>query len=399
MIAFQATRVAHSPTMKYAIIGSGRQGTAAAHDLAAFGDAEEIRLLDSDAEAASAAAARINRLAGRSVATPYATDVRDSTALTRALGGIDAALSAVPYFLNLGAAKAAIAAGACFNDLGGNTDVVRSELALDAEARSAGVSIVPDCGLAPGMGNTLAVHGMNQFDRPIRARIFCGGLPQHPKPPLGYKLVFSLEGLTNEYTGEAIILRGGRRVTEPAFTGKESIEVSGLGPLDAFYTSGGTSTCPWTLEGKIPDYEYKTLRYPGHFDQLKPVIDLGFLDTTPVRVGDIEVAPRQVAHRVLSRWIDFPDDPDLVVLRVDVTGELGGRNRFFRQEIIDRQCATTGFTAMERTTAYPAAIVTILQARREVPAGALPLESAVPGAAFVRELKRRDIVLTETWLD
>lgn len=399
MIAFQAPPVAHSAAMKYAIIGSGRQGTAAAHDLAAFGDAEEIRLLDADAEAASEAAARINRLAGRSVATSRAIDVRDSAALTRALQGIDAALSGVPYFLNLGAARAAIAAGACFNDLGGNTDVVRSELALDSEARGAGVSIVPDCGLAPGMGNTLAVHGMDQFERPIRARIFCGGLPQHPKPPLGYKLVFSLEGLTNEYTGEAVILRGGRRVTEPAFSGRESIDVDGLGPLDAFYTSGGTSTCPWTLEGKIPDYEYKTLRYPGHYDQLKPLIDLGFLDTALVRVGDIEVAPRQLAHRLLSRWIDFPDDPDLVVLRVDVTGEIGGRTRTFRQEIIDRQCTTTGFTAMERTTAYPAAIVTILQARRDVPAGALPLESAVPGAAFVRELKRRDIVLTETWLD
>lgn len=399
MIAFQPLPVAHSPAMKYAIIGSGRQGTAAAHDLAAFGEAEEIRLLDADREVASEAAVRINRLAGRSVATYRAIDVRDSAALTRALQGIDAALSGVPYFLNLGAARSAITAGACFNDLGGNTDVVQSELALDAEARDAGVSIVPDCGLAPGMGNTLAVHGMNQFDRSIRARIFCGGLPQQPKPPLGYKLVFSIEGLTNEYTGDAIILKNGQRMSEPAFTGKESIDVAGLGQLDAFYTSGGTSTCPWTLEGKIPDYEYKTLRYPGHYDQLKPLIDLGFLDTTPIRVGDIEVAPRQLAHRLLSKWIDFPDDPDLVVLRVDVTGEIDGQTRTFRQEIIDRQCPRTGFTAMERTTAYPAAIVTILQARREVPAGALPLESAVPGDAFVRELKRRDIHLTETWLD
>lgn len=385
--------------MKYAIIGSGRQGTAAAHDLALFGDAGEIRLLDADTKAAAEAAARINRLAGRSVATSFGVDVRDGAALTRALSGIDAALSGVPYFLNVGAAKSAIAAGACFNDLGGNTDVVQAELALDAEARSAGVSIVPDCGLAPGMGNTLAVHGMNQFDRPVRARIFCGGLPQHPRPPLGYKLVFSLEGLTNEYTGEAIILRGGKRMTEPAFSGKESIQVDGLGALDAFYTSGGTSTCPWTLEGKIPDYEYKTLRYPGHYDQLKPLIDLGFLDTRPIRVGEVEVAPRQLAHRILSRWIDFPDDPDLVVLRVDVTGETNGKLRTYRQEIIDRQSVETGFTAMERTTAYPAAIVTILQARREVPAGAVPLETAVPGAAFVRELKRRDIRLTETWLD
>jgi len=385
--------------MKYAIIGSGRQGTAAAWDLAQFGDAQEIRLLDADTAVAEEAAARINRLAGRNVAMARTVDVRDGAALTSALLGVNAALSGVPYFFNVGAAKTAIRAGACFNDLGGNTDVVRAELALDPEAKSAGVSIVPDCGLAPGMGNTLAVHGMDQFDRPLSARIFCGGLPQQPKPPLGYKLVFSLEGLTNEYTGEAIVLKSGRRASEPAFSGRESIVVDGLGSLDAFYTSGGTSTCPWTLEGRIPDYEYKTLRYPGHYDQLKPLIDLGFLDTKPVKVGDVEVAPRQLAHRILERWIDFPDDHDLVVLRVDVTGEVNGKTRTYRQEIVDRQDPVTGFTAMERTTAYPAAIVTILQARKEVPAGALPLESAVSGAAFVRELNRRDIRLEAGWLD
>ncbi|HEX7878883.1 MAG TPA: saccharopine dehydrogenase C-terminal domain-containing protein [Candidatus Eisenbacteria bacterium] len=385
--------------MKFAIIGSGRQGTAAAWDLAQFGDAQEIRLIDADTAVAEEAASRINRLAGRNVAVARTVDVRDGAALTSALLGVNAALSGVPYFFNVDAAKAAITAGACFNDLGGNTDVVRAELALDAEARGAGISIVPDCGLAPGMGNTLAVHGMDQFDRPLSARIFCGGLPQHPKPPLGYKLVFSLEGLTNEYTGEAIVLKSGRRVTEPAFSGRETIVVDGLGSLDAFYTSGGTSTCPWTLEGKIPDYEYKTLRYPGHYDQLKPLIDLGFLDTKPVRVGDMEVAPRQLAHRILERWIDFPEDHDLVVLRVDVTGEVNGKKRTYRQEIVDRQDPVTGFTAMERTTAYPAAIVTILQARKEVPAGALPLESAVPGASFVRELNRRDIRLEAGWLD
>ena len=145
--------------MKYAIIGSGRQGVAAAHDLALFGDADEIRLLDVDADAAAASARRIDQLAGRSVATARRIDVRDQSALVDALAGVDAALSGVPYFFNVGAAKAAIAAGSCFNDLGGNTDVVRAELELDAEAKARGVSIVPDCGLAPGMGNTLAVHG------------------------------------------------------------------------------------------------------------------------------------------------------------------------------------------------------------------------------------------------
>jgi lysine 6-dehydrogenase len=385
--------------VKYAVIGAGRQGTAAAYDLALFGDAEEIRLLDADGAAARQAAARIDRLAGRAVATARTVDVRDRAALVAALRGVNAALSGVPYFFNVGVARAAVDAGASFNDLGGNTDVVREELALDAEAKAAGVSIVPDCGLAPGMGNTLAVYGLTKFDRPTDVRIFCGGLPQTPKGPLGYKLVFSLEGLTNEYTGDAVVIRNGRRTIEPAFTGLEPVQSEELGGLEAFYTSGGTSTCPWTFEGTLDTYEYKTLRWPGHYAKLRPLIELGFLDKTPVRVGDAEVVPRQLAHALLAKWIDYPEDPDLVVLRVDVTGDTGGRRRTFRMDILDRQDPATGFTAMERTTAFPAAIVTILQARGAVAPGARPLEVAVPGPDFVAELAKRDIRLTERWVD
>lgn len=385
--------------MKYAVIGAGRQGTAAAYDLACFGDADEIRLIDADGNAARDAAARIDRLAGRAVATAHTVDVLDRKALVAALAGVRAALSGVPYFLNVGVARAAVDAGSSFNDLGGNTEVVQQELALDAEAKLRGVSIVPDCGLAPGMGNTLAVYGMTKFDRATDVRIFCGGLPQVPRGPLGYKLVFSLEGLTNEYTGEAVIIRGGRRVVEPAFTGLEPVHSDELGPLEAFYTSGGTSTCPWTFEGRLDTYEYKTLRWPGHYAKLRPLIELGFLDQTPVSVGGHDVVPRQLAHALLSTWIDYPDDPDLVVLRVDVSGDTDGRRRTFRMDILDRHDDATGFTAMERTTAYPAAIVTILQARGLVPPGARPLELAVPGPEFVAELSKRDIRLREGWND
>jgi lysine 6-dehydrogenase len=385
--------------VNYAVIGAGRQGTAAAYDLARFGDATSIRLLDADGNAARDAAARIDRLAGRAVAVAHTVDVRDRAALVGALRGVDAALSGVPYFFNLGVARAALEAGASFNDLGGNTDVVREELALDADAKARGVSIVPDCGLAPGMGNTLAVYGMTKFDRPTDVRIFCGGLPQQPKGPLGYKLVFSLEGLTNEYTGEAVLIRAGRRTTEPAFTGLESVTSDELGPLEAFTTSGGSSTCPWTFEGTLDTYEYKTLRWPGHFAKLRPLIELGFLDRTAVTVGGQEVVPRQLAHALLAKWIDYPDDPDLVVLRVDVAGDSGGRRRTYRIDILDRQDPKTGFTAMERTTAFPAAIVTILQAAGRVAPGARPLELAVPGGEFVAELSRRDIRFNERWVD
>lgn len=385
--------------MRYAVIGAGRQGTAAAYDMARFGEAEEVRLLDLDDRVAAQAAARINELIGRPVATGRGIDVQDESTLATALHGVDAALSGVPYFLNVGVARAALEAGCHMNDLGGNTDIVRQELELDPWARKRGVSIVPDCGLAPGMSNTLAAWGMTHFDRPVAARQYCGGLPQTPRPPLGYRQVFSFEGLANEYTGEAIVLRQGKRVSVAAFSECESIDIEGVGALEAFYTSGGTSTCPWTFEGRLESYEYKTLRYPGHFALVKPLVDLGFLDRTPVNVEGRPVSPRSVAQALIGPRIHFPADPDMVVLRVEVAGEKEGRRQRFRMDVIDREDAATGFTAMERTTAFPAAIVSIMQARGQVAPGATPLELAVPGGPFVEELRKRGIPFEARWLD
>jgi lysine 6-dehydrogenase len=383
--------------MRYAVIGSGRQGTAAAYDIALFGGAEEIRLLDASETAARTAAERVNRLTGQSRATFQQADARNGTDLSRALGGVHAALSAVPYFLNVTAAEAAVEAGCHFNDLGGNTDVVRKELALHERALSRGVSIVPDCGLAPGMGNSLAAYGIDLFERPSSVRIYCGGLPQVPRPPLGYKQVFSMEGLTNEYTGSAVVLRNGKRVEVEAFTGLEEVEVAELGRLEAFYTSGGTSTCPWTYEGRLDGYEYKTLRYPGHYSMIRPLIELKLLDREPLKVGDALVSPRDLVHAVLAPQIAFPGDSDLVILKVIVSGYLKGRAAQVEMSLLDHQDNATGFSAMERTTAFPAAIVTILQARGDVSPGARPLEVAIPGAAFVAELKKRGFKLEERW--
>lgn len=382
----------------YAILGSGRQGTAAAYDLGLRGDASEIRLIDEDLGSATRAAERLSRLLAAPPSTgsvpavrPVRCDVSDARSLSAALAGCHAVLSAVPYRFNPAAARAAIAARCHFNDLGGNTPIVREELALDAEARAAGISIVPDCGLAPGMSQTLAVFAMSKLVRPRHVRIRCGGLPQTPRPPIGYRLVFNVAGLTNEYTGTAICLRNGRVTELPAFTEPEEIEFSmPVGKCEAFLTSGGTSTAPWTFTGQLETYDYKTVRYRGHFDRVRCLIDLGFLGTEPVRAGGAEVVPRELTHTLFEKHLSFPDDPDLVVLRVECAGENGGSHpAAYRIDLLDFQDPVTGFTAMERTTAFPAAIVTYLQASGAVPPGATPLEAAVPAERFVSLLDRR----------
>ncbi len=379
--------------MRMAVIGAGRQGVAAAYDLARFSGAREIRIFDRELELAQAACARINRLVGGSTrVTAWQLDATNEAAVREALRGVAVTLSAAPYYLNFELARAAVDAGSSFGDLGGNTEIVRRELELDSRARERGVAVVPDLGLAPGLGNTLAVLAMETIDSPRDVRIYCGGLPQTPRPPLGYKLVFSIEGLTNEYFGRAVVLRHGKVCEVETFSELERIEFGApLGTLEAFTTSGGTSTCPWSFAGRLQNYGYKTLRYPGHYAQMKLLRDIGLLDMEPVRVEGTEVVPRALFHALASRVIDFPDDPDLVVLRVCCSGTDNGRECTATIDIIDYEDQESGFTAMERMTAYPASIACIAMAEGRVAAGAVPLERALESTYVYERLPARGI--------
>ncbi|MBC7472803.1 MAG: saccharopine dehydrogenase NADP-binding domain-containing protein, partial [Candidatus Sericytochromatia bacterium] len=368
-----------------------------AYDMAKFGDAESVLLADIDLQKAENAAQRVNKLLGKNIAHSAKLEVSNQDELVKLLTGIDSFLSAVPYQFNLQVAEAAIKAGASMCDLGGNTDVVRDELKLNNQAKEAGITIIPDCGLMPGMGNTLAVYGMSKLDSCDEVQVRCGGLPQNPKPPLGYKMVFSIGGLTNEYFGKAFILRDGKVTEVDTFDELEKIEFADpIGECEAFTTTGGSSTCPWTFEGKLKTYEYKTVRYPGHYDKFKTMLDLGLLDTKPVQIKGMSISPRDVFHTVVAPKIDFPEDKDLVVLRSTCKGLKDGKKVELVHEIIDFHDDQTGFTAMERTTAFPASIVAIMLAKGQVDRGAISLETGVDGTIFVEELKKRGIKLTET---
>lgn len=382
----------------YAVLGAGRQGTAAAYDLAQYGEAQSLVIADQDMGLAQEAATRVNVLLKRNLVQAKTVDVRDHAALVRLLRGMDALVSAVPYRFNLGVARAAIEAGGNMCDLGGHTELVRQELALDDEAKAAGVSIIPDCGLMPGMGNTLAVYAMGLMARPQHVRVFVGGLPRHPRPPFDYLLTFNIAGLSNEYAGKAVYLRNGEIVEVPVFTELEMLDFPPpVGRCEAFVTSGGTSTCPWTFKGKLLTYEEKTVRYPGHCAAFKAFADLGLLAEAPIQVGEVSVVPREVFHTLLEPKIAFPQDEDIVVLRVVCSGETGkGRKVEAKLEVMDFYDKATGFRAMERTTGFPAAIVAHLMAAGQTPRGAVPLEVAVDGPAFVAQWRRRGLPLTES---
>ncbi len=380
---------------RYAVLGAGRQGTAAAYDLAAHGNADSVVLADVNLNAAKAAAKRVNDLAVTSVATPARVDVRKSDSVRRVLKHADVFISGVPYYHNLALARLAVTAGASMVDFGGKTDLARQQLRLHRQAQRAGVAIVPECGLGPGANITLAVHAMSLLDEPEEVRIYDGGLPQKPRPPWDYELTFNIEGLTNEYAGTATFLRDGRRVEVPALAEPEEVVVPPIGTLEARVTTGGLSTMPWTFEGKLRTLELKTLRYPGHWARIEAFADLGLFAERPLLVKGQKVVPRDVFHALFGPRVSNPDVKDVAISRAVARGWRRGRRAQALVELFDTYDAGTGFRAMERTTGWHASIVAAMIARGEIPPGAHPVETGVPPARFVEEAKARGLAIHE----
>jgi lysine 6-dehydrogenase len=384
----------------YAVVGAGRQGTAAAYDMARFGDADAVLVADADLAAAERAAARVNGLVGRDVARPSRVDATDTADLRAFLEPVDSFLSAVPYWLNPAITRVAIDARASMTDLGGNTDLVREQLKLSPEAETAGITLLPDCGQVPGMGTCLTTYAMSLLDETDEVTFWDGGNPLHPRPPFNYILTFNIAGLTNEYYGVAHFIRDGQRVEVPTFR-TEDYEIvdfpEPIGRMEAFVAGGGTSTMPWTFEGKLRTLWNKTLRWPGHFAEWKAYMDAGLLETEPIAVGGVPVVPRDVLHAVIDPRIRaLPGEPDLVIVRVLAKGRKDGLPAQVIVELIDRYDEQTGFTAMERTTGWDGSIKTILNARGVTRRGAHPAEIAVPGPLYADELRKRGFSLTVT---
>lgn len=375
--------------MKIAVIGAGLMGRAAVYDLAQNDRITEIGVFDIDLELAKQVANKYGY--GKAVAA--ALDASDEDAAVQALKGYDAAMSCVWYGFNTGLARAAIQARCHLVDLGGNNDAVRSQLEMNDQAEASDVIIVPDCGLAPGMVAVLTADGVARLDQVDSVRIRVGGLPQSPRPPLNYQLVFSAEGLINEYWEPCLILERGQKKTANPMTGLELLEFDGIGKLEAFYTSGGTSTLPDTYEGKIDFLDYKTIRYPGHCQLFRPMLELGLASRQPLQVGGQKVEPRALFKAVLERSLSH-DDLDMVLVRLVVEGRKDDADKTIVYEIVDRQQSREGLTAMMRMTAFPASIVAQMAASGEINArGCKPQEQVVNPTSFIAKLKKRSINL------
>jgi len=375
------------------VLGCGNIGSAIARDLADSTDGLEVSVADKNRDRAEAAASSM------SGADWLAIDATDHDGLVEALGGFDLAVGALPGDHGHRAMEAAVEAGVDMVDI---SFAPEDPLALDGAAEEAGVAIVPDCGVAPGLSNILVGSAAAGLDGVREVHIMVGGLPVHPVPPLGYTVTWSTEGLIDEYTRRPLILEGGRIVEVPPLSGLEEVDFPGVGSLEAFYTDG-LRTLLRTMAGVESMWE-KTLRYPGHVEKIGLLKALGFFDDEPMEVRGAWLPPRLMTARILERNLMRPEVEDILAMTVEVSGMSRGRGALFNYRVLDRYDRSKGVTAMARTTAYTASIVARKLAEGAIKGrGVIPPERLGMDAALLKdilsELRKRGINVEETVTD
>ncbi len=380
--------------MKALVIGAGMMGSAMAYDLAHSDGVEKVILADIDFERAK----NIAQTIGRNV-EPVKLDVSYYDDLIDLMGRVDVVCGATSYNHNLMLTKAAIEARKHFCDLGGNMDVVYKQMELDAKAKSANVLILPNCGLAPGIATILGAGGAKIFENVDEIHLRVGGLPRYPQPPLNYILVFSVEGLINEYLEPVEVIRDSKINLVEAMADLEEIEFSKpFGKMEAFNTSGGVSTLTQMFEGKVRELDYKTIRYKGHCEKFKTLFDLGFASSEPIMVGNSLRTAREVFQELLKKKLPSTGQ-DVVLMKVWIIGTINNQQKSLMYEMIDYYDDKLNISAMARTTSFPTSIIIQMVMDGRITArGVLPPEQSVPLVPLIEELKKRNIVIIESFV-
>ena len=375
--------------MKALVLGCGRMGSAIALDMVQSDEVSKVVVGDFEEKKPEQLAAKLksDKVSARRV------DVMDRQATTKLMKNFDVVISALPHGINVLASKAAVEARVHLVDLA----YEEQQWELDTPAKKAGVTLIPGCGVAPGLTNILVGYGVSLMDEVNEIHIICGGIPQKPVPPLGYRIVFSTRGLVDMYCEKSRIVRNRRIVEVDTLSGLEKVEFPRLGELEAFYTDG-LSTLLRTMKEKVKTMDEKTARWPGHAEKIRAFRNTGFFDAEPTEVEGVKITPRKVAVSILDKALRLGGEKDVTVLRVDVAGKKDGNSVEYSFVMVDFFDEERGVTSMARTTGYTAAIVGRMVARGDIQErGVVPPEIAVAGKfkRLISELADRGIRIQE----
>jgi len=354
---------------KILVLGSGQMGRAIAYDLSIFSDFKKITICDKKSNIKNLNDEKINFLK---------LDVSDENKTKKCFQEYDTVISAVPYLFNYDLTKISIDTNTNFLDLGGNNTIVEKQKNLSDKAEKQDVTIIPDCGLAPGLVSIITKDIYETLDEVKSVHLRVGGLPQKPKPPLNYQIVFSPNGLLNEYIEDAIVLEDGKIMNKKSMTEVEKIFFpKPFDEMEAFITSGGCSTLPYSYKDKICNLDYKTIRYPGHCENFKKYFDLK--------------KPREILMDEISKNIP-KNGKDLVLLKVFGDGLLDDKKTFFEYNMIDYYDEKNNITSMMRTTGYPVSIIAQMIDKKEIKkTGVFCCEEIIPIKSFFNDLRKRNI--------
>jgi len=383
--------------MKIGVLGSGLMGKEAARDLVLSPAVKKVGLADIDISRAQQVCTQLNS----PKLTAYQVNAGDSEGLATYMSQFDVIINALFYSFNETVAKTAIKVGVNSIDLGGHighmTDKV---LELKDAAKEAGVTLIPDLGVAPGMINILSGFGASKLDQVEEIKLYVGGIPVRPEPPLEYNHVFSMEGVFDHYTQPSLIIRQGVKQEIASLSELERIYFEKFGPLEAFHTSGGTSTLSLTYPN-LQTLEYKTIRYPGHAEKFKLLVDLNLTNADyEVKVNGVKINPRQVFLKVLEPFVELGDKDDAVLLRVTVSGKKQGRKQTYQYEMTTFKDRKTNVTAMARATANTVSVVAQMIGNGTISKrGVYPPESIVQGERYIKEMAKRNVIIRETTID
>ncbi|SFE29302.1 lysine 6-dehydrogenase [Lentibacillus persicus] len=383
--------------MKIGVLGSGLMGKEAARDLVQSEGVTAVGLADINIDAAEQV---VNQL-GSPKLTAYQVNAKDEEELGNYMQQFDVVINALFYSFNEIVAQTAIKAGVHSVDLGGHIGHVTDKvLEMHDDARTAGVTLIPDLGVAPGMINILSGYGASKLDKLDEIKLYVGGIPVNPEPPFEYNHVFSMEGVFDHYTDPALIIRNGIKQEIESLSEVERVHFEKFGPLEAFHTSGGTSTLSFSYPD-LKTLEYKTIRYPGHAEKFKLLVDLNLtrMDYS-VDVNGQEINPREVLLKVLDPIVDLGEKDDVVLLRVKVKGEKAGNTEAHEFEMTTYKDREHNVTAMAQATANTISVVAQMIADGTISKrGVYPPEQIVPGDAYIKKMAKRGVKICESGSD
>ncbi|MDH4208641.1 MAG: saccharopine dehydrogenase NADP-binding domain-containing protein [Anaerolineae bacterium] len=364
--------------MRILVLGSGLMGPAAAFNAMSDPDVSGVTLCDRDQRQLEAAQAKLKGLEGGAKLSTVSLDLADQSAATQLMAKFDAAVGALPWGAVGWGIRSAVAADTPFVDLARPDEAELPE--LRREVTAAGGLVVLGCGVEPGLTEILARYLAEKLDQVDELHIKCGGIPEHPSPPLGYKIVFGGRKLPLREQ-DAHVVQNDELKLVPRYSGLERVSFPRVGECEAWHEG----FMPWlmgleALRG-LKVGTQKTIRWPGYSAKVTVLKDLGLLSEEPVEVEGVWVAPKDVVDAVLYPRVRLEEgERDITLFRVEAIGQKEGVRRRYKVEMVDRYDDTLGFTSMARTTAFTGAIVARMIARGEIKAkGLVTPEQVITG--------------------